>query len=78
MIRYKEAEAEDFRRFGSDGLPAVVVTTRDRNENVLSNIGKSRDEVREAIKNKLGLNPRVLVSGKFGMTIIRISGLRKV
>ncbi|XP_050725044.1 sulfhydryl oxidase 2-like isoform X3 [Eriocheir sinensis] len=64
VVRYKEAEAEDVRRFGSAGLPAVIITSRDRKEDVLSNIGQSRDEVREAIIKKLGLNPRMLASGK--------------
>lgn len=65
MARYKEAEAEDVRRFGSAGLPAVIMRSRDQKEDVLSNIGQSRDEVREAIKKKLGLNPRMLASGEF-------------
>lgn len=64
MVRYKEAETEDVRRFGSDGLPAVLVTNRDGKEDVLSDVGKSRDEMREAIKKKLKLNSGMLVLGE--------------
>lgn len=80
MVRYKEAEAEDVRRFGSAGLPAVIISSRDQKEDVLSNIGQSRDEVREAIKKKLELNPRMLTSGeflKYGV-IMRVLGFKKV
>lgn len=79
VIRYKEAEGEDVTRFGSGGLPVVIVASRDGKEEVLDNTGKSRDEVREAIKKKLGLNPRMLLSGKFmDENISRISSSMSV
>ncbi|KAG0724309.1 Sulfhydryl oxidase 2 [Chionoecetes opilio] len=63
VVRYKEAEAEDVGRFGSGGLPAVVVAGRDGKEEVLSDAGKSRDKMTAAIMKKLKLR-REMVSGR--------------
>lgn len=63
MVRYKEADSEDIRRFGSAGLPAVTLTSRDGKEEVLSDAGKSRDEMRLAIMKKLMLS-REMLSGE--------------
>ena len=63
MVRYKEAEQEDVKHFGSAGLPAVIVVGRDGKEEVLSDSGKSRNEMRTAIMKKLTLS-REMLSGE--------------
>lgn len=60
MVRYKEADSEDVTRFGSAGLPSVIVVSRDGKEEVLSDAGKSREEIRKAIIKKLMLSQEML------------------
>ncbi|MPC35349.1 Sulfhydryl oxidase 2 [Portunus trituberculatus] len=60
VARYKEADQEDVRRFGTAGLPAVMIVSKDGKEETLNDVGKSRDEMRTAILKKLMLNREML------------------
>ncbi|XP_063860177.1 sulfhydryl oxidase 2-like isoform X1 [Scylla paramamosain] len=60
VVRYKDADQDDVKQFGTAGLPAVMIVSKDGKEEVLNDAGKSRDEMRTAIMKKLMLNREML------------------
>ncbi|XP_069163551.1 sulfhydryl oxidase 2 isoform X2 [Procambarus clarkii] len=59
-VRYKEVDINDAREFGSVTLPVVIFIDKTGKEEVVKDAPKTREELKEMIMKKLGLNRGML------------------
>lgn len=60
VVRYKEVDINDAREFGSVTLPVVTFIDKTGKEEVVKDAPKTREELKEMIMKKLGLNRGML------------------